>query len=359
MRNVKRLFAHLTRYKKNVIVIGIIFVLVIIRITLPSFIRLYLNHYLENDIECCTGNIKDIDLDFLRGECLIDQFELNEKKSDKSNSFIRIKKTEISILWRALFRGKVLADVKLSEPELYFDESRHKSAILSGADLNWEEVVRDVVQSNLENLTIDKGEFTHKNNDVKFPGIIHLKDIQWKVNNIHNSRTIGHDLYSEYEMTAKVQKHARLHSSGSFNALKMPPAFNINLRLENLELLELNEFVKAFDPTDLISGEFDLYLELASRHGNLKGFIEPVFKNMKVKAGKKGDNSFKEKVLKNISGLVNALLKNRETGSSSAKIPIEGNLKDPEFDIWKGVKSAVGNSFGNHGIKPAADKEKK
>ncbi|PKL15658.1 MAG: hypothetical protein CVV49_20310 [Spirochaetae bacterium HGW-Spirochaetae-5] len=248
--------------------------------------------------------------------------------------------------------------MKFSEPELYFDECKHKSVILSGKDLNWEEVLHKMVQSHLENLTIENGEFTHKNNDVNSPGIIHLKDIEWRVENIHNSRNADLELYSEYEVRAVVQKHARLHSRGSFNALKTPPFFNLNLRLENLKLTELNEFVKVFGQTDLISGEFDLYLELASRHGNLKGYLEPVFKNMKVMSGRKKDNSFKENVLIDISKFVNVLLRNKKNGSSSVKIPIEGNLKDPEFDIWRGVKSAVGNQFGNHSVKPGKDKEK-
>ncbi|PKL15653.1 MAG: hypothetical protein CVV49_20285 [Spirochaetae bacterium HGW-Spirochaetae-5] len=315
-----------------------------------------MNDYLVNDVKHYTGRVEDVDLALWRGAYLIEGFYLNKKNTNIKIPFIEIDTIDISISWRALFRGMFLADLILSEPKVNFVDSKRNKNKQSVEDENWKDILNEVVPFNLETLVITKGEIHFINNEIKVPIDIYFKHIELKAQNIHNSKKQNSALFSRYELSATPQNHGELYSKGTFNILVEPPDFDINLKIEQMKLTQLNAFLKAYGPIDLTSGEFDFYMEMASRNGKIAGYLKPVFKNMDVRAGREEkDNSFKETSFEVITALVNVILKNRNTKLLAAEFPIEGDLKNPEVNIWKGIRSLIANHFGKPAFKLKID----
>ena len=342
--------------KKFYFIFGLIVFLIIGRLTLPYVVRYYLNDYLANDVKHYTGSVEDVDLALWRGAYEIEGFYLYKKNTNIKIPFIEIDTIDISISWRALFRGMFLADLILSEPKVNFVDSKLKKNKQSVEEENWKDIVNEVVPFNLETLAITKGEIHFINNEIKVPIDIYFKQIELKAHNIHNSKKQDSALFSGYELSATPQNHGELYSKGTFNILVEPPDFDINLKIEHMKLTQLNAFLKVYGPIDLTSGEFDFYMEMACRNSKIAGYLKPVFKNMIVRAGREEiDNSFKETSFEVIAALVNVILQNRNTKLLAAKFPFDGDLKDPEFNIWKGIKTLIANRFGKPAFKLKID----
>lgn len=356
MIKVRTLLKKIPHSKKFYFISGIIILLIIGRLTLPYIVRYYLNDYLENDVKHYTGRVEDVDLALWRGAYQIKDFHFNKKNTNIKIPFIDVDTIDISISWRALYRGKLLADLVLTEPRVNFVDSKWKKHKQSGVEENWKDVLNNVVPFNLETLIITKGEIHFINNEIKVPIDIYFKHIELNAQNIHNSKKQNSALFSGYELSATPQNHGELYSKGTFNILVVPPEFDVNLKLEQMKLTQLNAFLKVYGPIDLTSGEFDFYMEMASRNGKIKGYLKPVFKNMDVRSGfEEKDNSFKETSFEVITALVNVILKNKTTKLLAAEIPVEGDLKDPELDKWEGFKSLIENHYGTPAIKLKID----
>ncbi len=356
MKMVKHFLTRIPRNKKLYFLGSILLILIIVRLITPLFVKKYLNDYLAHSIENYSGHVEDFNLSLWRGACQIEKYNLKKTSSKKNNPFIEVERIDISILWGALFRGKLLFDMNVAGPKINFVDSKRKENKQLGKDFNWKDLL--TIPFNVESLRVTKGEIHFYNNETKDPINIFLKNIEVRANNIYNLMKKDVNLFSDYEVAAIAQNHAKLYSKGNFNVLVEPPAFYVLITFEKLKLTQINNFLKVYGPIDVTRGEFYLYVELTSKQGKLYGYLKPIIKNMKVRAGGKGrDDSFENYGFGAAITMLNDTLKNRDTAVVSAIIPLTGNLNDLQMDFGKGLSSAIDNSSGKRHVKPGIDKK--
>ena len=349
------------KHTKIYLLISLVISLIGLRAYLPIMIKDYLNQYLETKVESYTGHIEDFDLSLWRGAYQIEGFTLKKKTSTLTTPFIFIESADISISWKALFRGHFLVDLDVINAKLNFTDDTNNKNKQKGVELKeqtWSSLFDKLVPFNLESLEISGGEINLVNEKLRAPLKLTLNNIHVIAENIHNSKGQEGKLFSSYEIKALAQKDASFYSIGSFNILSQPLAFDINLKLEKLDLRELNNFLKAYVPLDITSGNLNLYMELASRDSNIKGYIKPMIEDMDVREGKEEvDNSFKEFGYEILTAFVNIILQNTKNKTLATKIPIEGSLKNPDIGIWDGVKLLIKNGFGEPKVDSKIDNE--
>lgn len=345
--------------KKKYIIVSIVTLLIIGRILLPSIILHYLNDYLENDVDAYVGHINDFDLSLWRGAYQIEEFSLKRKTSKNPVPFMDIKKADISISWKALFRGKFLVDLVVDGAKINFTDSSKKDQKQLGVEAKnetWGDLLDSIVPFNLESLKITKGEVHFINNELKTPIDIHLTKAELMAHNIHNSKKHKGSAFSDYDFSAVIQEDADIKSKGTFNILAKPITFDTDLSITKLNLTKLNEFAKVYGPLDLTSGEFNFFMEIATHKGKLRGYVKPLFTNMDVRAGaKEKDDSLKELVYELLTAVTNIILKNSKSKSFATKVPIKGTTDKPEFEVGKGIWEAIDNGFGEPTVKPKFD----
>jgi hypothetical protein len=74
----------------------------------------------------------------------------------------------------------------------------------------------------------------------------------------------------------------RLDVNMQLDPLAEEPAFDLNAELKNTELVQLNDFFKAYGKFDVNKGEFGLYVEIATRDGDFKGYVKPVINDLDI-----------------------------------------------------------------------------
>lgn len=66
------------------------------------------------------------------------------------------------------------------------------------------------------------------------------------------------------------------------NALADQPTFDMSAAFENVNLVGLNDFLRAYGNFDVKKGEFNVFTEFAAKEGVFKGYVKPLIKDLDV-----------------------------------------------------------------------------
>src|SRR5690606_2234601 len=102
--------------KRYTIPIVILLVLIIARLLLPYFLKRYVNKTLDN-IPGYTGYVEDIDVALIRGAYVIKGLILKKEDRITETPILDFEKSDISIEWRALFKGRIVSEIILINPK--------------------------------------------------------------------------------------------------------------------------------------------------------------------------------------------------------------------------------------------------
>ena len=108
-----------------IIIALIIGVLVIVRLVLPYVVLRLANKNLAA-MKGYYGKIKDIDLAIVQGAYVIDSIYLNKRDTvaQKETSFFSAQRIDLSIEWKAIFRGSVVGELRFENPTLLFTKDK-------------------------------------------------------------------------------------------------------------------------------------------------------------------------------------------------------------------------------------------
>ena len=306
------------------------------------------------------GHIEDFDLSLYRGAYQIRNFTFKKKEGKQEIPFITIKFADISVAWRALFKGKILADLKIVDSRIDFIDSSDKKKRQLGIEdkpSNWINIYEKIVPFSLERFQFINGEVHFQNKEFKAPIDLYVNSIDLDAQDIHNSKGASSRLVSKYKLTALVLNKSKISSDGSFNILSKPVAFDVNLKMEKVKLIDLNRFLLAYGPFDITSGTFSLYSEIASNQNKIKGYIKPVFEKVDVVSGKEHINSLKRFGFEYGTAILNLIFRDGRQYNVAAKVPISGDLNKPSIQFWEGFNSAFKNAFGIKKVENKIDNE--
>jgi hypothetical protein len=156
----------------------------------------------------------------------------------------------------------------------------------------------------------------------------------------------------EVEGTAGAKIKGAFMGSGTataeatFKAEKSGPAFDIGIRIEEVDVTTLNDLFRAYGRFDAAAGRFYLYSELAARDGVITGYIKPLFKDLKIYS-KEQDKSktIANKVYERVVGGVAKILKNRSREEVATKAEVLGRIDNPKVGLIDTLLKLVQNAF--------------
>ena len=137
------------------------------------------------------------------------------------------------------------------------------------------------------------------------------------------------------------------------NLIKQMPDMDVNVSLKNSDVTALNTVTLATAGFDFERGRFELYSEFAINKGYMKGYVKPMFHDIKIpdSLGKPNSNILK-RLWEGAITFLGFVLKNKPKDSFATKIPIEGDLNNPDIKIW----TLITNIFVNAFIRPFQSK---
>lgn len=337
--------------KISVTLITILALLIVVRAILPTVIKWAINDTLKDKVPGYTGHIDDFDLALWRGAYKIQGLVFNKKTGEVVDPFIYVENIDISLAWRALFRGEILADAFLEKPVITLVDSKQKAkkqAAEKTQSKGWREVYKALVPINVEQLSISGGELHFKNYDWKTPLDLNLNNINFIVTNMSNSEGRPGQAPTNAKLTAQFQKSAKIVSDARINLLAVPYVADVNFKLEGLKLTELNQFFRMYFPFDVNKGTFDLYMEYATKDGNTKGYVKPFLKDTDVISNAEKYGTFKELGWEWLTAFANLVLQNSKNDTTATKLDFSASHGKFEFETWDAFVGALKNGF----IKP-------
>ncbi|WP_344786782.1 DUF748 domain-containing protein [Postechiella marina] len=340
MRTKKR---SMLRKKRFLIPIAILTILITARIVLPYFVKNYVNTVLA-DIPGYYGEVADIDISLITGKYVINNLFLNKLDANTQIPVLDLEKTDISIAWSALVKGKIVSEVILTRPQfIYVFEDQQINEAKDPDFDDWSKALTDLVPININHLEIINGKasFVQLAAD---PNIdLQLNHIELNATNLRNVIRTGSELPSKVEATAVSIGNGNFVLDGKMDLVKKIPDVDMSFSLENASALALNDFTTHYAGIDFAEGEFNVFSEIAIANGYLTGYLKPLLKDSKLISAEQ--DGFLNTLWEGFVGFFKFLLKNKGNNTLATKVPISGDLNQVESKVWPTVWNIFKNGW--------------
>ena len=327
--------------KRYIIPLAILILLLAFRLYLPTLVKNYVNDVLA-DIPGYYGHVEDIDIALIRGAYAINGMYLNKGTAESQIPFLNFPKTDISIEWRSLFRGKIVSEIIMESPEItyVFEDQQEESG---DADVDdWTEALTDLVPIDINHLEVHNGKLA-------FVQLSASPEINLQINNLHLTATnLRNVVEKERILPSSVRASGESIGGGvislesNMNLLKEIPDMDLSLSLEDADITAFNDFTNYYAGLDFEKGNFSIFNEIAIADGYLVGYIKPLLTDSKL-IGE--DDGFLEVLWEGFVGFFKFILKNQSTDTVATKVPIEGDLNNVEAGVWPTVLNIFKNGW--------------
>ena len=145
--------------------------------------------------------------------------------------------------------------------------------------------------------------------------------------------------------------------AGGLPARDQGPDFDVDSRIENVDLRTMNDLLRAHAKFDVASGVFSVYSEMHVKNGRIEGYVKPLFRDLVVyDSTQDSDKSLGQKVKERVVDVVGKVLKNRQRDQVATVVPISGAAENPNAQTLETVLGLVQNAFIK-AILPGFEKE--
>lgn len=333
--------------KKYIILIIVLAVIIAIRIALPFIVKDLINKQLA-DMEGYQGSVEDVDLGLYRGAYVFDSFRIVKMNDSIPVPFVAIQKVDISVHWKALFKGKIVAEVIFTKPQLNFAVSNSdggEKEVQDGSGVDWTEQLKDLIPLKINRVEIVDGNINYKDFTSNPKVDISINNLNLKVTNLTNVKDKTMKLPSTLVASANTFGEGSLYIDGRMNVLKSIPDIDLNFKLENVQLPQLNDFLNAYAKFDAEKGIFNLYTELLIDDGAIDGYVKPILEDVKILDWDEEEKSFFGKIWEAIAGGVVKIFSNQPEDQFASEVPLSGNLNDLDAGIFPAVVNVLRNAF--------------
>lgn len=333
--------------KRYTIPILVLILLIAFRLYLPILIKKNVNKVLAN-IPGYYGQVDDIDISLLRGAYVIKGMYLNKGTAESQVPFLNFPKSDISIEWKSLFKGKIVSEIIMTSPEVVyvFEDQKEDSGDANVDD--WTKALTDLVPIDINHFEVHDGKVAFVQLSAE-PNIdLQISNLELTADNLRNVVAKERILPSPIHATGVSIGNGKISLEGNMNLVKEIPDMDLSFSLENADITALNDFTNYYAGLDFDKGTFGIYSEVAIADGHLIGYIKPLLTNTKLIG--KGD-SFLDILWEGFAGFFKFILKNQGTDTLATKAPVEGDLNNLEAGVWP----TVFNIFKNGWVKAFKD----
>src|SRR5690606_19260213 len=178
------------------------------------------------------------------------------------------------------------------------------------------------------------------------PVDIAIENLRLVASNISNVESKDQKLPSSIRLTGTSIGGGSINLDMKGNFLKQIPDIDGDLSFENVALTAFNDFTKAYGNFDLESGTLSLYTEAVINDGQLEGYIKPIFENVElVDREDRKENTFFQNVWEGLVGLFSEAIENQPRDQAATRIPISGNLENPQTHTLDMIFNIFENAF--------------
>ena len=338
---VRRGRRRIFKKKRYIVPVIILILLIVFRIYLPTLVKNKVNKVLA-DIPGYYGQVEDIDISLLRGAYEINGMYLNKGTAETQVPFLNFPKSDISIEWKSLFKGKIVSEIIMISPELIyvFEDQKEESG---DADVDdWTKALTEIVPIDINHFEVHDGKVAFVQLSAE-PNIdLQIDKLELTADNLRNVIARERVLPSRIRATGVSIGNGKVALEGNMNLVKEIPDMDLSFSLENAEATALNDFTNYYTGLDFDKGTFGLYSEVAIADGHMVGYVKPLLTDTKL-IGK--EDGFIEILWEGFVSFFKFALKNQGTDTLATKVPFEGDLNDVQTGVWPTVLNIFKNAW--------------
>jgi hypothetical protein len=292
-----------------------------------------------------SGSIEDVDLNLWRGAYEVEGVRIVKTGGRVPTPFFSAAELDISIEWGALLDGALVTEIDLHRPQLNFVQAPSPKQKQLEPSSNWTEVVKDLAPFQINRFSIVNGEVHYRDFRSEPQVDIYVQSLNATARNLSNSEDLSGSLVATFEGRALAMGSGRVRFDGKVDPYAKQPTFAFNLRLDGLDLRQLNAYLRAYGNVDVERGTFALDAELAASKGRFNGYIKPFIKELQVLRWNEEEESLPNKLWQGLVEAVGELLEDQKRDRIATKIPFSGSIKDPKADVWSTIGGLLRNAF--------------
>ncbi len=331
--------------KRYFIIGGIVLVLLIGRLVLPYFVTRFVNKVLA-DIPEYSGSISGVNIALIRGAYTVNDLELYKIEGNEKVPFIEIPVTDLSVEWKALFKGAIVGEVIFENPTLnYIGGNKDSTENQAGADVDWTEPLKRLMPLQINRLEIINGHIAFFDFTSEPKVDLNLRNLNLLATNLNNASRQDTPLPSKVNASPTSIGDGELQLDMDINVLKKIPDLDMDLKFEGINMPALNDFFLAYAKVDIEKGTFNLYTELVVKDGAITGYLKPLALDVQIVDWEKDKDKPLKLLWEGIVGFFVEIFENQNEDQFATKVPLAGDLNNVDTGILPTLFAILQNAF--------------
>lgn len=331
--------------RAGLVVILAVVSLLAVRLYLPVFLQRAINARLAQ-IPDYTGRVEAVDVSLLRGAYTMRGLRIEKRNADTARAFFAVDRLDFSLAWRELLHGRVVSEIQAERPNLNFVLAGTPQRSQADLDGRWQDLMHSLFPLEITHLDITGGELHFATPDRAPPVDIFITDLRVKAQGLRNRPDpAGGEFPATLIIDGATPGRGRLALSAQLEPLAVQPHFHLLLKVDDLALPAINQFLLAYGNVDVSSGTFTGYLEMTSRQGRFNGYLKPFFADLVFRSAGDGDRSLFARLWESIVAGLARLGKNDDTQQVALRIPFSGDFSDTSVGLWSSLRTLLRNGF--------------
>jgi hypothetical protein len=332
------------RTKFSYALMGLLVILLIGRLALPTFVISYVNKTLD-EIPGYQGSISDVDISLWRGAYTIDSLILQSTEGDVPQPFVFIPVMELSVQWGALLDGAIVGEIEAEGAELHFVSGKTEGEDEYGEGVDWTEPIKELIPLQINRLEVSSGTIFYHDYGSNPEIQLDIRQLDLLVTNLSNASLQDSLLPSHIQLSGISIGEGKLNIEGRMNALKQTPDLDLDITFEGVALPALNDFLRAYGKVDAESGVFSLYAELLVKDSQVEGYLKPIIQHLSIVSWKEDRGKPLQLVWESISGFLSEVFSNQPQDQFATRVPISGSLQNVKTHLLPSVWNIFRNAF--------------
>ena len=334
----------LRRYKFMWAIVLVVAVLAAERAALPGIVKDYVNEKLQA-MEAYEGHVGDVDLALWRGAYRVDDILIVKRGAQQSTPFFSGDRVDFSVEWRSLLHGSLVAEGEFLRPNLNLVQGPNEKESQTGKEVNWPDQLAKMFPYRFNTVRVRDGTITFRAPGIRTQDALNATHVNGEITNITNVVERDKDTFADFRVNGQVLDKGTARVNGSVNPLAPSPTFDVNLAVKNVQLPDVNPWLRQYIRADAESGEFELYTELAAAEGKFKGYAKPIMRKVNIYSSEEPEKNPLKRIWEGLVEFAANVLENDEKGQVAARIPFSGTIKDPQANIFATIVSVMHNAF--------------
>lgn len=333
-------------YRKTWLLVAVVAVLVLValRAALPWWVHDAINQRLA-DMGAYQGQVDDVSIHLWRGAYELIGLNISSKSENVSVPFFQVEQIELSISWRALLRGAVVAEVSFESPHLAFVDTPDDNN-QTGKGTDWREALQRIVPVRINQLDIHNGVIQFRNFHSEPPVDLRITRVEGTIRDLNNIHRSSGSQPADMDIAGMVLGNSPISLTGQLDPLGDFRDFNFLLKVTDIDLLHLNDLAEAYGNFDFQSGSGDFFMELKAEDGQLQGYAKPLLDNVEIVDLKEDlQDGVLSAAWEAVVGVLATIFRNQPKDRIASQIDISGSLDESEVSVLQAFFSIVRNAF--------------